>query len=125
MRIYILFGLFWGMIGCISDDIPSVSYTHLGVGTVKILGLNSQSDYIFRAKLGNHVSQEYNFKTEVVSQVPNSDMENWSKEKIKSYRYYPWASGESDPWWNTNNLRTTSYQGTWSYGYKMCIRDRL
>ena len=45
-----------------------------GVGTVKILGLNSQSDYIFRAKLGNHVSQEYNFKTEVVSQVPNSDM---------------------------------------------------
>ena len=88
-----------------------------GVGTVKILGLNSQSDYIFRAKLGNHVSQEYNFKTEVVSQVPNSDMENWSKEKIKSYRYYPWASGESDPWWNTNNLRTTSYQGTWSYGY--------
>lgn len=88
-----------------------------GIGMVKIMHLNPYSNYVFRAKLGNHVGQEFGFKTEEVLQVPNKGMEEWYKKKEKSYRYYPWNSGESDPWWNTNNLRTTAYQGMWSYGY--------
>ena len=46
MRIYILFGLFWGMIGCISDDIPlPVIY-----GNVQKIEFNGQQKCVINTK---------------------------------------------------------------------------
>ena len=46
MRVYILFGLFWGMIGCISDDIPlPVIY-----GNVQKIEFNGQQKCVINTK---------------------------------------------------------------------------
>ncbi len=65
---------------------------------------------------------------ETPTQIPNSDMETWStaqgenfrpsdgwfSSKKQSYLFYPYASGESDIWWATNNQR--SQHGTIALG---------
>lgn len=56
---------------------------------------------------------------ETPQQLPNSDMEEWSTVKGETftlsdswfkkktyYKFYPYSEGESDKWWDTNNLRS-------------------
>lgn len=72
---------------------------------MKVSVVNSDSD----------TSNELAAVTESAVQLPNSDMESWSKSNIysvlgtKYYEYFPYASGESDVWWATNNERTIAY----------------
>lgn len=46
---------------------------------------------------------------ETPQQLPNSGMEDWNIESLKSggnyYHYNPWEAGEQDIWWDTNNDR--------------------
>lgn len=64
-------------------------------------------------------SAEAEATLETPMQLPNSGMEEWSTEKGETfrisdswfknatyYKFYPYAEGESDKWWDTNNLRS-------------------
>lgn len=64
-------------------------------------------------------SAEAEATLETPVQLPNSGMEEWSTEKGETfrisdswfknatyYKFYPYAEGESDKWWDTNNLRS-------------------
>lgn len=64
-------------------------------------------------------SAEAEATLETPAQLPNSGMEEWSTEKGETfrisdnvfkkatyYKFYPYAEGESDKWWDTNNLRS-------------------
>lgn len=82
-----------------------------------ITGLDNNTQYTFRAAMAAHTkAEEYSFTTETPAQVDNAGMEEWYNEKNKSWRYYPWTKGASS-YWNTNNLRTTNHQGSFTYGY--------
>lgn len=113
---------------------PSIEYKKAGAGSwtkanteivsatdgdVKfyVTGLENNTQYTFRAVMAAHAkAQEHTFTTETPAQVPNASMEEWYNAKNKSWRYYPWTNGGSS-YWNTNNLRTTNHQGTFTYGY--------
>ena len=64
-------------------------------------------------------SEPIDVELEIPTQLPNSDMEQWHTEvggefnhseswlsKKTYYKFYPYASGENDIWWDTNNLRS-------------------
>lgn len=68
---------------------------------------------------GEIASAEAEATLETPVQLPNSGMEEWSTEKGETftisdswfnkatyYKYYPYSEGESDKWWDTNNLRS-------------------
>ncbi len=77
---------------------------------------------------GAILSNTANVTLETPTQIPNSDMESWNtvkgenfrpsdgwfSAKKQSYLFYPYASGESDIWWATNNQR--SQHGTIALG---------
>lgn len=76
----------------------------------------------------SYVSNTVTFTTEAATQIPNSDFETWSSEKVwektiflsggeKIYSYYPY-SGSSEAWWNTlNGITTQSQSGVASWYY--------
>lgn len=118
----------------IENLIPSIEYKKDGAGSwtkattelvsstdgeVKfyVTGLENNTQYIFRAIMAAHAkAEQFTFTTEIPAQVPNAGMEEWYNEKNNSWRYYPWTKGGSS-YWNTNNLRTTNHQGSFTYGY--------
>lgn len=91
-----------------------------GVIIFKITDLTPLTTYQFRVKLGKHTTESTNpITTEATLQVPNSDMETWQRERFdatfwgtgtKFSHYFPWASGDSNPWWDTGNDRSTSFR---------------
>ncbi len=79
-----------------------------------IAGLTAGTAYKVKASVVNSAdkaSAPIEFTTESATQLPNSDMESWNKKGIGSshYDYLPYASGESDIWWATNNARGYDY----------------
>lgn len=83
-----------------------------------IKNLSPGNIYITRAKYRDIISENTEVKLYSANQVPNASMENWyyrtdSKKWLWNtyywYTYYPQADGDTDPWWTTNNLRTTDW----------------
>ncbi|MEG1076014.1 MAG: DUF4493 domain-containing protein [Mucinivorans sp.] len=91
---------------------------------VIVTGLEANTEYHFRAVVGTHTSSEsgFVFKTEEAKVLENGEMENWQSSQLstgphKVPYFSPWANGK-DPFWTTNNDRTTSYRtGGFTYGY--------
>lgn len=82
--------------------------------TLTVGSLTPGTSYKMKVSVVNSASEASNELaaiTESAVQLPNSDMESWSKSSIGSgyYDYLPYASGESDIWWATNNERTYAY----------------
>lgn len=90
-----------------------------GKRVAKVGGLTSQSNYVFRAVLREHVSNEFQLITETELQVPNAGMENWYSvggTKNRWYYWYPWSQSDAtSQGWNTINLKTIG--DGWSYQY--------
>lgn len=71
---------------------------------------------------------------ETPEQLPNSDMEEWSTaegeefrvsdswlQKKTYYRFYPYAEGENDIWWDTNNMRSQDGSIVLGMGHPTCF----
>lgn len=71
---------------------------------------------------------------ETPQQLPNSGMEEWSTEKGEEfrvsdnwfqkktyYKFYPYSEGESDKWWDTNNLRSQDGNIIGGLGHPVCF----
>ncbi len=71
---------------------------------------------------------------ETPQQLPNSGMEEWSTvkgetftisdswfKKATYYKFYPYAEGESDKWWDTNNLRSQDGNIILGMGHPVCF----
>lgn len=71
---------------------------------------------------------------ETPQQLPNSGMEEWSTEKGEEfrvsdnwfqkktyYKFYPYSEGESDKWWDTNNLRSQDGNIILGMGHPVCF----
>lgn len=71
---------------------------------------------------------------ETPQQLPNSDMEAWSTvkgeefrvsdswfQKKTYYKFYPYAEGENDRWWDTNNLRSQDGNIILGMGHPVCF----
>lgn len=104
-----------------------------GVKTVKVTGLNPATTYRFRAKYNSYnVSAEVSGTTETAAQVGNSGFEDYQKVVTRftplggalgggAYDrtwYLPYLSGETDPWWACNSMKSmpdghTGWTGTW------------
>ncbi|MGM9802566.1 MAG: DUF4493 domain-containing protein [Muribaculaceae bacterium] len=105
-----------------STFVATKNYTVDG-GTISLTGLSAGSNYQIKISVAgstNKASNTVSFSTEADTQLPNSDMESWSKNKIgktsalfssnkEVYDYLPYASGETDIWWATNNARGYDY----------------
>ncbi len=87
-------------------------------GEITVTGLNPAVAYKFKVSVVNsadNASNDVSFTTEAATQIPNSNMESWSTSSIgsilgtKYYDYLPYASGETDKWWTTNNPRGYDY----------------
>lgn len=112
-----------------SDWVRATDQDYLVLGEGRhyqtVRGLQSQSEYSFRARFGEFTLDEYTFTTETPQTVANGDMESWKAwfldTKHHNVPYYrPYADAQT-PYWTTNNDRTTSYRtsgifGT-TYGY--------
>ncbi len=76
-------------------------------------GLTPSTNYAFRIRLGEHVLDAGNYKTEEALQVPNAGMEEWYLEtqknwlSQKTYIYHACAEGDNSSWWANNNVRST------------------
>lgn len=99
-----------------------VANTSVNGNKVTLPGLTAGTTYSVKASVVNSAdkaSEAISFTTEAATQLPNSDMESWSKNGIgrtmlldgnkTCYDYLPYASGESDIWWATNNARGYEY----------------
>lgn len=89
---------------------------------IEITGLPADAEkentYRVKAVLGNRESANIlDIKTEIAAQVPNSGFEEWYFTTEKKnflgthywYTYFPYAKGEKEPWWTTNNARSTDW----------------
>lgn len=90
---------------------------------ITITGLPKDSEktntYKLKAKSGEMWSTNIlDITTEKALQVPNAGFEDWylktdSKKWLWTtyywYTYYPYTNGEKDPWWTTNNMRSTEW----------------
>lgn len=101
-------------------------------GTITVMGLTAgMVNYVKTVVTeddGTEVAEEVSFTTETAAQVANADMESWYIEtktagslltKKTYYTFYPYASGESDIWWATNNDKAqggTVALGIWYEG---------
>lgn len=84
---------------------------------------------------GTIASNEADVTLETPTQIPNSDMESWHtvkgenfrpsdswlSSKKQSYLFYPYASGESDIWWATNNQRSQDGTIALGLGHPTCF----
>lgn len=84
-------------------------------GGVKISGLTPGTKYYVKAEANGGQSEPVTFTTEAPNQLPNGDMEQWSRTEGGT-RYwwvsYPFAAGDAAPVWNTLNQLTTSEGGS-------------
>ncbi len=72
-----------------------------GVFTAKIGGLEPETNYVVRAKVGEKRGKELSAKTEAALQVENSDFENWCKE---GKSWFPNLDlTEPHYWWDSGN----------------------
>lgn len=90
------------------------------------VGLMPNTAYQIRIRLGEHVLLAGTATTEEELQVPNGDMEEWSEEMVwkktpmggrEIYAFYPYKSGETNPYWNTRNRTTTQALADYSWFY--------
>ena len=93
-------------------------------------GLDSGTALALRAVDGNDYSNSVNVTTEKELQVSNAGFEDFYDEyvwkglnvtggDVDIYTFYPYAKGETDPWWSSRNALTTAEEGAgrWSYYY--------
>lgn len=93
-------------------------------------GLDSGTALTFHAVEGDESSNSVNVTTEEELQVPNAGFEDFYDEyvwtginvaggNVDMYTFYPYAKGETDPWWSSRNALTTAKEGagSWSYYY--------
>lgn len=90
---------------------------------IEITGLPADAEkenaYRVKAVLGDKESANIlDITTEKAAQVPNAGFEEWyftteSKKWLWTtyywYTYFPYVDGEADPWWATNNARSTDW----------------
>lgn len=84
---------------------------------------------------GAIASEEVEAVLETPEQLPNSGMEDWKTEvgeefrvsdswfskKRTYYKFYPYANGEIDVWWATNNQRSQDGNIIWGLGHPTCF----
>lgn len=102
-------------------DVPSGTISGNSIAYERISGLEPSTAYEVRAYYNNNLDNTtpvVSVTTESANAIPNGDMETWSKTGIGKvgliggknvYDYRPYADGESDIWWNTNNPRGYDY----------------
>ncbi|MCM1520895.1 MAG: PCMD domain-containing protein [Lachnoclostridium sp.] len=79
--------------------------THSGGSfTGRISGLTPQTSYVVRAYSGTDYGDEIEVTTQGVSQLPNSDFENWW---LDGKVWNPWAEGGTS-FWDTGNKGATT-----------------
>ena len=96
--------------------------TKMGEGATETEGVSYTLRAVYKrgGELTYTCSNELSFATELKSQIPNSDFEEWytdSKEQfswglfkdIKWFFYYPYQKGDNEPWWATNNERAQAW----------------
>lgn len=84
----------------------------------EITGLTANTEYSFRAKMGDYYANIGNLTTETPTQVPNSGFEDWRIDEVNrpsifsAYHHYykPWNKNAAE-WWNTSNSRCFTYNG--------------
>lgn len=112
----------WSMQECNLNG-SSISLTGLTPGTrysYRFIKEDEEGDVIGASNL-------LAIKTEEELQIPNSDFEDWHDEFVWKgslglgstdiYTFYPYKSGELEPWWSTRNDMTTAKAGSYSYYY--------
>lgn len=102
------------------------TYTQLAIdrlsasdGGTKISGLTPGTTYFVKGEVNGSQSLPVTFSTEAAIQLPNGDMEQWSRTPGGTdywWRSYPFAEGEANPVWNTLNQLTTSEGGDSNLG---------
>lgn len=102
-------------------DVSEISGNTSGMCKALVQGLASNRDYVFRSVLREHVTPEFQLKTETELQLPNKGLESWSYtsgNKDWWRKWFPW-NDESSKGWNTINELTTSDAGgiTTQYAY--------
>lgn len=90
--------------------------TKMGEGATETEGVSYTLRAVYKrgGELTYTCSNELSFATELKSQIPNSDFEEWytdtDKYLLKSwYLYYPYLKGDDAHWWATNNARAQAW----------------
>lgn len=104
------------------NDVATTNYAVDATNnTFTITGLSAGTQHTIKIVAddeGDDCTSSIQITTEAAAQVSNGDMENWQAVKLgefglfsKSsyYDFYPYAEGESDIWWATNNPRSQDY----------------
>ena len=90
------------------------------------IGLTPNTSCQIRIRLGEHILSVGTYTTEEELQVPNGNMEEWSEEMVwkrvpmggrEIFAFYPYKSGETNPYWNTRNRKTTQRLADYSWYY--------
>ena len=91
-------------------------------------GLDSGTSLKLRAVKGEEYSNSVDITTEEELQVPNAGFEDFYDEyvwkginvtggNVDMYTFYPYAKGETDPWWSSRNALTTAEEGAGDFSY--------
>ncbi|WP_456100467.1 DUF4493 domain-containing protein [Phocaeicola plebeius] len=91
-------------------------------------GLESGASVKLRAVKGKEYSNSVDITTEEELQVPNAGFEDFYDEyvwkginvtggNVDMYTFYPYAKGETDPWWSSRNALTTAEEGAGDFSY--------
>lgn len=83
------------------SEVPSnwITYNN-GNFTARIIHLQPNTTYIARSYSNNQYSNEVEFTTGSIVQVPNSSFDDWWQDgKV----WCPWLQSESQPYWGTGN----------------------
>lgn len=91
-------------------------------------GLDSGMSLKLRAVKGEEYSNSVDITTEEELQVPNAGFEDFYDEyvwkginvaggNVDMYTFYPYAKGETDPWWSSRNALTTAEEGAGDFSY--------
>lgn len=73
-----------------------------------VTDLMPNTEYVYRARLGDQIGQEKDFRTEPAPVIPNMNFEDWA---AKGITWYPSAiASDEDPssYWSTGNVGVTS-----------------
>lgn len=102
--------------------------------TFNMTGLAPGKNYQVRGTYNNNISEEKSMVTETQVQMGNSGFEDFYytatehtvstifvKTTGTQYLFYPYADGEQDIWWNTNNPETAPTPSEAGYFYMKCF----
>lgn len=106
-----------------SDWNAAITSTTDANGLQVITGLNSDTNYKVRARVGTIVSDTHTITTEVEASIPNGNMEIWNSTNGKKFLWniywYHWyarsETSESNEGWCTRNDLTTSSDSYLAY----------